>query len=416
MKLLILGLNYAPEPTGIAVYTSGMAEFLSAAGHEVEVIAGQPYYPGWRIMPGHGAWTYSRRRENGVDVMRVPHYIPRHPTGLRRVAHHASFAAAAWPPLLTRALTTRPDVIVAIAPSLAAAPMADLAARLCGAKSWLHIQDFEVEAASAMGHIDGKGGLAALAIGFERAMLTRFDRVSSISPAMCQKLAAKGVPPSRIVALRNWADPAVRPLATPSIYRDEWRIETPHVALYSGTLADKQGLDIILEAARLLRHRTDLTFIICGDGANRDALTARAAALPNIRLLPLAPRERLGDLLGLATIHLLPQRADAADLVLPSKLANMMASGRPVIATAAPGTGLAREVEDCGIATPPGNATPFAAAITALIDDPARRAALAASACRRAAERWDRDHILTRLETDLLALAAMSPRPAEQPA
>src|SRR5690606_27640646 len=114
MKLLVLGLNYAPEKIGIAVYTTGMAEALAAAGHEVQVVAGRPYYPGWAIMEGHNGLTYGRSTENGVDVTRVPHYIPKTPSGLKRILHYATFALASFFPMLLRALFWRPDVVMTI--------------------------------------------------------------------------------------------------------------------------------------------------------------------------------------------------------------------------------------------------------------------------------------------------------------
>ncbi|HET8612497.1 MAG TPA: glycosyltransferase, partial [Sphingomonas sp.] len=120
--------------------------------------------------------------------------------------------------------------------------------------------------------------------------------------------------------------------------------------------------------------------------------------------------ERLGELLGLADVHLLPQIVGAADLVLPSKLTNMLASGRPVVATAAPGTGLADEVEGCGIVTPPGDAAAFAAAIERLIDDPGERARLGRAARTRAEERWSRAGVLGRFTADLDRLSGAPTR------
>jgi colanic acid biosynthesis glycosyl transferase WcaI len=129
------------------------------------------------------------------------------------------------------------------------------------------------------------------------------------------------------------------------------------VAIYSGNIANKQGIEIVVEAARLLRHRKDLMFVVCGNGPNRARLIESSADLDNIQFHDLQPRERLSDLLGMASVHLLPQIAGAADLVLPSKLTNMLASGRAIAATAEPGTGLAAEVDGCGLitlrATPP---------------------------------------------------------------
>lgn len=417
MRVLVVGLNYAPEKVGIAVYTSGLAEALAAEGHEVRVIAGQPYYPAWRIMDGHSAWSFSSSEENGVALMRVPHYIPAKPTGRKRLLHHASFAVAALLPALWNGMFWRPDMVLTVAPSLIAAPVARLAAFAAGARSWLHMQDFEVEASFATGLIREHGVAARLARWFERAVLRSFAGVSTISPEMCRRLIAKGVPRERVTEFRNWADTdAIRPMTRSSPYRREWGIETRHVALYSGNIANKQGIDIVLDAARLLAHRDDLSFVICGEGPNRARLEAKARGLGNVHFRDLQPKERLDDLMGLATIHLLPQMARAADLVLPSKLANMLASGRPVVATAAAGTGLAREVEGCGAAVPAGDAEAFAAGIAGLLDDEAGYAAAAAAARLRAETIWAKGAVLG----DILALfranpsATVAARTAEQ--
>ena len=405
LKILILGLNYAPELVGIAVYTAGLAETLASRGHAVEVIAGKPYYPAWSVDPAYrGGWR-RRQQEAGVDVTRAALYVPATPSGGRRILHHLSFGASVLLPTLMRAVTTRPDVILTVAPSLIAAPVARMAAALCGARSWLHVQDFEVEAAMATGLVSDAGTAARMATRFESFVLGRFDRVSSISPAMCRKLAEKQVAPDRIIEFRNWADIAgIQPLMAPSPYRQDWGISTPHVALYSGNIANKQGIEIILGAARRLQDRTDLTFVISGQGPNRANLEALAEGLPNILFRDLQPKERLGDLLGLASVHLLPQLASTADLVLPSKLTNMLASGRPVVATAHPGTGLADEVAGCGCVVEPENEEAFAAAIAWLLDHPAEARDFGSAARQRAEERWNRDAIISRVEEQLLTL------------
>ncbi|MCX5516783.1 colanic acid biosynthesis glycosyltransferase WcaI [Kaistia algarum] len=406
MKILILGLNYAPEKVGVAVYTSGMAEALARSGHEVEVVVGQPYYPAWKVAEGYSRWLYKRSTENGVKILRCPLYVPARPSALRRVLHHMSFGLAALFPMLTRAIASRPDIVFTVAPALISAPVAAIAARLSGAKSWLHIQDFELEAAFATGLMSEQGLLPRLASWFERTTLSRFDVVSSISDPMCRKLAAKGVAAERIVQFRNWSDiDAVRPLETLSPYAEEWGVHSPHVLLYSGNIANKQGIEVLVDAARLLADRKDLTFVVCGDGPNRERLERLADGLPNLRFFPLQPKERLGELLGLASIHVLPQIAGAADLVLPSKLTNMLSSGRPIIATADPGTALAIEVEGCGVVTPPGDAEALAKAITNLMEDAALHHQCGQNARRRAEERWAKPSILRGFEAKLSALA-----------
>jgi colanic acid biosynthesis glycosyl transferase WcaI len=395
MRLLFLGLNHAPEEIGIGPYSAGLLQSWVAAGHEADAVVAQPYYPQWQVLPGYrGGWRGSD--EDGVRLVRCPLYVPKRPTGARRILHHLSFAIASLGPMLRRAWRRRPELVMTVAPSLIAAPVALFVARLAGARAWLHVQDFELEAAQATGLVS-HGFFGRLAASFERRVLRGFDRVSTISPQMCARLEAKGVAPERIVELRNWAEiEAIRPLAGPSPYRAEWGISAPHVVLYAGNVANKQGIEIVLEAARLLAHRKDIAFVICGEGPNRENLERLAAGLPNVTLHDLQPRERLGELLSLASVHLLPQLAGAADLVLPSKLANMLASGRPVVATAAPGTGIAQEVESCGIAVAPGDAWGVAVAVETLIDDEPRRKSLGQAARERAERRWSRSAILER--------------------
>lgn len=394
MKILLLGLNYAPEPIGTGPYTTGLVEALAARGHEVRAVVGNAYYPHWRPWPGQRGW--STEVAGRIRIDRLPHYIPRQPRGPARLAHHLSFALAALPVMLRHALGWRPDQVITIAPSLMAAPLALLAARVSGAGSWLHVQDFEVEAALATGLL-GRGNPIVPVLGAtERGILRAFDRVSSISPAMCRRLSCKGVADERISEHRNWASSdAVSPLTRPSSFREKWGITTPHVALYSGALGRKQGLDLVVDAARVWAHREDITFVICGNGPFRAELENMAAGLPNVQIHDLQPLDQMSDLLGLATVHLLPQIAGAADLVLPSKLPNMLASGRPVIATASEGTGLFDEVSGCGLAVEPGDAAGLGTAIAQLCDNPALARKLGEAARRRAETRWHRDAILS---------------------
>lgn len=395
MNVLILGLNYAPEPVGIGPYTAGTAEFLAAAGHKVTVVCGKPYYPDWKVQESYRKSGVLYSVENGVQVRRVPIYVPSKPSGGRRLVHHASFALRAFPEMVRAARAEKPDVVMCIAPSLISMVTARAIARMFGAKVWVHVQDFEVEAAFATGLLKDRGIVAKAARGFEQWCL-KGGMVSTISPQMCAKLRELGVPDARIYQFRNWANiDNIKPLERPSVYRERWKITTPYVALYSGNLGNKQGIEIIPEVARLLADRRDVTFVICGNGASRDRLMAAAKGLSNVQFQDLQPAEMMSDLLGLATVHLLPQIAGAADLVLPSKLANMLASGRVVLATASPGTGLAREVEGCGQAVAPEDAAAMARALKCLLDDERARHAYGLAGRARAEDRWRRQSILS---------------------
>lgn len=407
LKVMLLGLNYAPEPVGIGPYSAALAETLAAEGHSVTAVVGKPYYPHWRADPAFSSASWQTSTEAGVRVVRCPHYIPAKPDGAKRIMHLASFALSALPAALVEAWRQRPQVVFAVAPALLSTITAWFVARLCGAKLWIHVQDLEVEAALATGLMDQAGTGARLGRWLERWVLCRGDRVSTISPQMLAKLLAKGVVAKRCYELRNWADARFKlDPAGAETMRAAWAIGQRKVALYSGNIARKQGIEILIDAARALEHRDDIVFVICGEGPNRAALAERAAGLANVQLRDLQPVEQMGSMLAMADLHLLPQIAGAADLVLPSKLTNMLASGRPVVVTTEPGTGLHAEVDGCGLTVGPGDAASLAGTIERLADDPALRAQLGRNAAARAAARWQQPAILARFMAELRRLVA----------
>jgi colanic acid biosynthesis glycosyl transferase WcaI len=405
LNILIYSANFAPEPTGIGKYSGEMAAWLAQRGHTIRVIAAPPYYPAWKVDPDHRWPPYRRERWNGVDVWRAPLWVPQRPGGAARALHLASFAASSAPLALASALW-RPDVVLTVAPFLTCAPTGWLAARLSGAKAWLHIQDFEVDAAFGLGMLEG-GLLRRFALGCERRLLRRFDVVSTISNRMIERLHAKGVLPERTRLFPNWVDAErIRPLSRASAYRAELLVDdNTVVALFSGTLGPKQGLSIIPEAARRLAHRPGVLFVICGDGVMKPTLEQACDGLANVRLLPLQPTKRLCELLNLADIHLLTQSPGAEDLVLPSKLTGMLASGRPIVATCRQGSEIASVVTACGVIVAPDNADELAAAIVRLADDGSRRRALGVQARSWAERKLTLDAILGRVAEELAGSA-----------
>lgn len=406
-RVLIVALNYAPEQVGCAKYTTELAEDLVRRGHEVEVVCAPPYYPQWSVLDGYSGARWTTEVLNGVKLHRTPLYVPPRPTGLKRVLHLLSFGGASLPTAVAVARRFRPTVVFAVAPTLTSSVTALAAAKVAKARSWLHIQDFEVDAAFDLGLLRNQAA-RGVALGIEKAVLRAFDQVSSISPAMTALLARKGVEAGKIFELRNWVDvDAIQALpAGLGAYRGATGVpDGDLVALYSGNMAAKQGIEMLADVARRLEaDKAPVTFLLCGDGPARAPLEESCRGLGNVRFLPLQPVERLNELLNTADIHLLPQRPEAADLVLPSKLTGMLASGRPVLAMAQAGSGLAGEVEGCGVAVEP-TAAAMAEGLLALSRDAAARAAFGATARRRAEERWRKSAIISGFENRLTVLA-----------
>jgi colanic acid biosynthesis glycosyl transferase WcaI len=405
MRILLVGINYAPDLIGVAKYNTELCEGLVAAGHEVRVVTAPPYYPEWSIPPAYQGWFYRREVLNNVSVKRAPIYVPNKPSGAKRLIHHLSFAlTSAWP-VISEALRWRPDVVFSVAPSLMSAALTAWIARRCGAFSWLHVQDFEVDAAFDLGILSNKG-LRSRMVAVERSILRSFDIVSTISPQMLDRLAYKGVDPERIREFRNWTDTRqIAPSDGPTGLRKELGLkDADFVGLYSGTMSNKQGLDLIVEAAVKLQHSNpNIRFILSGEGPHKATLQGLAEGLANVQFLGLQPDDRFTELLRTADFHLIPQRAEAADLVLPSKLGGILASGRPVIVMANPGTGLAEEIGQGGLVIPPGDAECLADAALSLAGNSALCRSLGEKARNIAVARWDKTTIVSAVERTLLA-------------
>jgi len=401
VRLIIYGINYKPELTGIGKYSGEMAEWLVSKGHEVRIVTALPYYPQWQVAENYSSWRYLREPLNGVDVWRCPLWVPASPSGLKRILHLASFALSSFPIMLSQVFW-RPNIILVVEPPLFCAPSSLFVSWLCKACSWLHVQDFEVDAAFDLGVLSS-ARLRRIVLRIESWLMNKFDRVSTISDQMVLRLGTKGVRPNRQVLFPNWADiDHIHPLDTPSTYREQLGIIASDIVfLYSGNMGEKQGLEIVVQAARQLAKRKNIVFIMCGQGAAYSRLRELADGVTNIHWLPLQPLEKLNDLLNMADVHLLPQRADAADLVMPSKLTGMLASGRPVLATAFEGTQIAEVLESTGVIVPPEDVEAFVDAIVDLAGNAEQRQQLGKNARDYAVEYLGRDAVLARFEESL---------------
>lgn len=405
MKILVYACHFTPDPIGVGKFSGEMAEWLAAQGHEVRAVVAAPFYPYWKIVSGYSGFRYRREKVRGVDVMRCPVFVPQRQSGLARLLQYASFAASSTFVLLAWAAIWRPAIVWTVMPPLAGMPTALVAARIAGAPSWLHVQDFEVDAAFELNLLRSQK-LRRLFLAIERRLMSAYSMVSTITPRMVDRLVQKQVS-ARKSLFPNWVDlEKIHPLPNADSMRDALNIpRNAFIALYSGNLGEKQGVDDLVEVARQMADMPSFQLVICGDGAGRARLKPLAADLGNIRFLPLQPIESFNEFLGMADVHLLPQKTEVADLVMPSKLPGMLASGRPVIVGAQDGTQLAKEVEGCGIVVPPGQPAAMAAAVRRLIVQPQERAVLGSHAAERAAEHWSKDRILARFEGVLTALA-----------
>ncbi|ACU59866.1 WcaI family glycosyltransferase [Chitinophaga pinensis] len=348
-RLLLIGGNFSPEPTGIGKYNGEMIKWLAAGGYDCTVITSYPYYPEWKVQPPydkHKNWYKKEVIEsNGqggkITVYRCPQYVPAKPTGKTRIMLDFSFAVSAFFKVLQLLPRKKFDVVISVVPPFHLGLLAVLYKKFRGAKFLYHIQDMQIEAARDLNMIKSPKVIKAL-FGLERYIFKNADMVSSISDGMMRKIQEKAG--KDIFFFPNWVDVSLfHPI------EDRIKLKTAYgfdvndkIVLYSGAIGEKQGLESILKTADTLRADTQLKFLICGSGPYKEKLKADAEALglSNVIFFPLQPFEKFNEFLNMADVHLVIQKGNASDLVMPSKLTTILAVGGLALITANDGTSL----------------------------------------------------------------------------
>ncbi|HSF32810.1 MAG TPA: WcaI family glycosyltransferase [Candidatus Tectomicrobia bacterium] len=407
MRLLVLGINYWPEETGIAVFTTGRCEYLAAQGHEVMMVTGFPYYPQWRVHDGYRGRLFARETRHGVTILRCYLYVPRRVTTLSRVLHEASFLAFS----LIRALGARqPELLLVVSPPLGLAISAVLLSRRWGIPYVFHVADLQPDAALELGMLP-EGRLLKGLYRLESQAYRQAALVSTLTEAMRQRILTKGVPADKVERSSDWADPtlfAVPPVGGGAAFRRAFGLEDRFLVVHIGNMGVKQGLEVVLAAAERSSGHPALTFLLVGDGAMRQTLEACATALrfSNLQFLPLQRQDMFRELLAAADLCLVTQQRTVADIVFPSKVITLLAAGRPVVASVNSRSEVARVITEAGggVVVRPEEPEALLEALLVLSQDTAGRHAMGARGRAYARQHWDRGQILPTFETQLLSI------------
>jgi putative colanic acid biosynthesis glycosyltransferase WcaI len=410
-RILIAGVNYWPETTGIAPYTTGFARHLAHEGHRVTVLTGVPHYPAWAVPTGFDTRRFHIRAEEGVRVVRSPLYMPSRPTAARRAAFEASFLVH----LARLDRTPRPDVIVGVIPSLSGGVLARLLSQYFSRPYGLIFQDLMGRAVIQSGIDGGSPRVAQATQGLEGWVVRRASLVGAVTASFRPYLVGLGVDPSRIRDLPNWVH--VSPSAQTGSEREASRKahgwgRDEFVVLHAGNMGSKQALEQVIEAARASTDPT-LRFVLMGDGNQRSRLEAMATDLGSVSFLPFEPGERFLSTLGSADALLISERPSVRDMSLPSKLTSYLISGRPIVAAVVSGgaTYDAVRASGGGICVEAGAPTALLEAVTALRADPHRQTTLSEAGRAYAQRDLREDVALARLETFISDLVRTKPVP-----
>lgn len=366
-SVVILGLNYAPETTGIAPYTTGLARHLAAQGHGVTVVAGHPHYPEWELHPGFedarpATW------DQGVQLIRVPHPVPNNPTGPSRIAMEIVFALRCLPHLLK----SRPELVLTVSPALLTLAPALLLRRAKRYRVGVVVQDLYGAAVRETGV--GGGLLARTTAAIELFLLRRADSLAVIHDVFRRRLLAAEIPSEKIEVIPNWAHVQMPSATNRSATRRAlgWA-DDEFVALHAGNMGAKQGLEGLIDVGRLAEEKgLPVRVVLIGNGSQRLALRDYAADLKHVSFIEPLPEGQFEAALVAADCLLLHEKPGVLEMSVPSKLTTYFAAGRPVVAATHPGTGAAAlmALSDAGVTVRAGDAAAILTAIECLAAHP----------------------------------------------
>jgi len=400
-RLLLIGGNFAPELTGIGKYNGEMIAWLADNGYDCTVITSFPHYPQWHVQPPYTRRRYWYKKEymNNVTVYRCPQYIPQQPSGKKRMLMDLTFAMSAFVVFCRLLFSKKSDAVMVVAPPFHLGLLGVFYKKIRGARFIYHIQDLQIEAARDLGMISSPSLIRTL-FNVESYILRKADTVSSISDGMMKKIGKKTG--NAISFFPNWVDVQLfHPVSDRCEIKKEYGFDgEDKVILYSGAIGEKQGLEAILQAAAIMRENVQIKFLICGAGPYREKLREQSVSmqLSNVHFRDPEPLDRFNHFLNMADVHLVIQKANASDLVMPSKLTTILAVGGLALVTAEENTSLYKVIKeyDIGVVVTPDNTAALVAGIHLAINK--KQEHIAGNARRYALDYLSIDRILSGLD------------------
>jgi glycosyltransferase involved in cell wall biosynthesis len=346
--VVIVGMNYWPEETGIAPYTTALAEHLVAVGMRVTVIAGMPYYPHWRVNEKYVGRLRVTETIRGVEVRRFRQYVPQKQSGVRRAAMELSFFIHSLVGLVWRPIQA--DAVLGVVPSLSGGALTALVSKRHRIPSAILFQDLVGKAVEGSG-MPGAKPFIRLPRVLEGWCSRQASKVAIVSDNFRDYIKSLGVPPANIYLLPNWSH-IVAPTLDRTLVRAELNWSAEHrIILHAGAISMRQGLENVVQAARLAESRyPQLRFVLLGHGSQRETLEEMSRDLSNLDFLDSQPAERFSEVLAAADVLLVNERESVENMSLPSKLTSYYVAGRPIVVAASENGATVAEAKRSGAA------------------------------------------------------------------
>ena len=408
MHVLILTHYWPPEIGASSHLTFELGETLVDLGNTVTVVTGMPSYNMAELPERYRGRFTCEEQMGGMRVLRVATGTSHSRSKLKRGLEHLAITPLyAW-----RALGVRDvDVVYTVSPPLTMGIAAWVAAKWHGTECCLGVQDLFPQSPVDLGLMKNREVIRAFEA-LERAAYRAAGAITVHSDGNRDHIVGKGTPPEIVYAIPNWVDThAIRPGERNNAFRAEIGLPaSDFVVSFAGTMGWSQGLDTVVEAARLLKEERDLTFVLVGDGTERQRLEEISSDLPCVRFVPMQPKEKYTQVLAASDACLVTLRPEVLTPVVPSKLLSIMAAARPVLASLPLGGAAPQIVTSAraGIVSPAGDAPALADAVRLLKRDPKRAAMFGQSGRESAIRLFSRPACVQQFEQVLRGIARTS--------
>ncbi len=374
-RVLLVTTNYWPEPTGIAVYTTDLAEMLKVEGFDVSVLTSLPHYPWWKIPIEFAHLTEGKAQHESVEIIRAKHLVPPKMNALIRI----KFEISLWWNLRRvskRLVGNNFEVVIACIPTVAAGVVGKRIAKKLGVSFGLIVQDLSGAGAKQSG-LRGGALISKVALAVENSVLKAADSIVVVSPAMRDVVLDLGVNSPKVSQITNYSarsiENADRAFARVTF---GWASDE-YVVIHTGNMGAKQDLENVVEAAKAIGVDSKVKIFLVGHGNQEANLKKMCEGLGNIAVLPAVADDQYSVLLSAADLLLVNERSTQMEMSLPSKLTSYLYSERPVIAAVPRGGATWKFLDGVAELVEAGEPDALAKKILELKADPKRCAQLA---------------------------------------
>ena len=395
MRVLFFTHYFPPEGNAPASRTYEHCTRWVKAGHQVTVVTSVPNVPNGVPYPGYRN-RFRRQRDtmDGIEVIRVWTYLAPNAGFVKRIVNYLSYMLTAfWVGVTIR----RPDVIIATSPQFFCGWAGVLTQFFRRVPFILEIRDIWPESITAVGAMR-KGLLTRLLEWLEKRMYLSADHIVTVGQGYRDNVAGKVPVADRISVIYNGIDGnAFTPQNADEDLLQRFGQGNRFVCSYVGTIGMAHGLETVLDCAELLQQagRTDIGFLLVGDGARRQPLMEECATRglnDLVRFTGLLSKQEMPKVLASSDVLLVHLRAcDLFQTVIPSKIFEAMAMKRPIIMGVQGESAEIVRSSQAGIDMQPGDAQSLFACVTKLKDDTTLYATLSRNGRDFVLEKFSRD-------------------------